>query len=180
MGKHISTSTELSQGVRDIHTAKHLHEEPLRITLQLQRGWCNEVWANTLCNLGINFDGPKQRSEERRDETRRSLPYLLFLSVEKSTLIFTKRVKIIQSLALNIYTPLSIKRQVDIMVFKLHVPMPCSVHERGAKEQTVSLCFNSVTSFPFWEKKNSLPVFNFYQYFKDNIINCHTYIKSLP
>lgn len=106
-----------------------------------------------MCNLGINFDGPKQRSEERRDETRRSLPYLLFLSVEKSTLIFTKRVKIIQSLALNIYTPLSIKRQVDIMVFKLHVPMPCSVHERGEKsKQSPSASIQSLL-FPSEKKK---------------------------
>lgn len=139
MSKHIFTSIELFQGVRDIHTAKHLHEEPLQITLQLQRGWCNEVWANTLCSLGINFDGPKQRSEERRNETGRSLPYLLFLSVEKSTLIFTKRVENIQSLALNIYTPLFIKRQVDIMVFKLHVPVPCSVHERGKRANSLPL-----------------------------------------
>lgn len=82
-----------------------------------------------LCSLGINFGGPKQ--EVRKEELRQEGAFpSLFLSVEKSALIFPKRVKNIQGFALNIYTPFFLKRQVDIVDFKLRMPRPCTAHGR--------------------------------------------------
>lgn len=179
VGKGISTSIEPSHAVRSINTAKQLHGEPFPTTLQLQRGWCNVTRheQTALCSLGINFRGPKQRGKAR------SFPFPLFLSVEKSALIFSKRVKNIRGFALRIHAPFFLKRQVDSRFYAIWEQALNSTWE-GKKSKQPPFPSNSTnlsSLFPFGRKSTySLHVFNLYQYLNENTVTAILILNLYP